>query len=66
MFTDGYADQIGGEKNHKLMLKRFRDLCERVGSLPISQQEAAFATYLADWMGSEPQVDDILLLGLMI
>jgi serine phosphatase RsbU (regulator of sigma subunit) len=66
MFSDGYADQIGGANNHKLMLKNFRDFCERVGALPIDQQQTAFATHLTNWMGSEAQVDDILLIGLMI
>lgn len=66
MFTDGYADQIGGANNHKLMLKHFRNLCERVGALPVHQQQATFATHLTNWMGSEAQVDDILLVGLMV
>lgn len=66
LFTDGYADQIGGPNNHKLMLKNFRMICERIAAMPINEQQQAFAEYLDNWKGQEEQVDDILLLGLVI
>ncbi|WP_448518255.1 SpoIIE family protein phosphatase [Rhodoflexus sp.] len=66
LFSDGYADQIGGNKRQKYMVKHFRSLCERISSIPIVQQEGAFAANLADWMGEEVQLDDILVMGLLI
>ncbi|MCS7017589.1 MAG: SpoIIE family protein phosphatase [Cytophagales bacterium] len=66
LFTDGYADQTGGESRNKLMLKNFRELCQQISALPIAQQENAFAEHLNSWMGKEEQVDDVLLMGLLI
>jgi serine phosphatase RsbU (regulator of sigma subunit) len=63
-FSDGYPDQIGGPKCKKFMRKKFRELLVENHQKPMSQQNNILATTLSDWKGNEPQIDDILVMGL--
>ncbi|MCC6581986.1 MAG: SpoIIE family protein phosphatase, partial [Phycisphaeraceae bacterium] len=40
MFSDGYADQFGGEKGKKLMVKRLHELLIEVNRMPLTEQRA--------------------------
>ncbi len=62
-FTDGYADQFGGEANRKMMLGHFKDLLLSHHKENMKEQGALLNAYFSDWMGRNEQVDDILLLG---
>jgi serine phosphatase RsbU (regulator of sigma subunit) len=62
-FTDGYADQFGGEKNKKFMYRRLRDLITENHHLQIDIQKEIFEKTLIDWMGEYEQIDDICLIG---
>lgn len=66
MFSDGYADQFGGEKGKKYMLKNFQKLIESISNLPMPQQkEKINESYLA-WKGNHEQVDDVLVIGVRL
>ena len=66
LFSDGYADQFGGEKNKKFMLKNLvRLLCE-ISEKPMSDQQRILESTLAKWKGSNEQLDDIVMLGMRI
>ena len=65
-FTDGYADQFGGEKNKKFMYRRLRDLITENHHLQIDDQKEIFEQTLIDWMGDYEQIDDICLIGVHI
>lgn len=62
-YSDGYADQFGGPKGRKMMLKRFRSHLLEVSAHPINQQQKMLEDTLDKWMGTEEQIDDILVLG---
>lgn len=64
LFTDGYPDQMGGPKNKKFMYNNFRDLLVRVSLLPMDEQKVILRKTLYDWMGSNRQIDDILVMGI--
>jgi len=64
MFTDGYADQFGGEKSKKFSSKRLRELFADVSKLPIVEQKNKLAQTIADWRGNLEQVDDMLVMGI--
>jgi serine phosphatase RsbU (regulator of sigma subunit) len=66
MFSDGYADQFGGEKGHKYMSGRFVKLLEQIQTLPLDAQMKKLDAELAEWMGDEQQVDDILVIGIRL
>jgi len=38
LFSDGYADQFGGPKSKKFMIKRFRELLHEIHPLPVKKQ----------------------------
>ncbi|MCU4166327.1 ligand-binding sensor domain-containing protein [Carboxylicivirga caseinilyticus] len=65
LFSDGYADQFGGPEGKKFKYRRFRHLLLNIHKLPIEDQKAILHQKMEEWMGSEhEQVDDMLLIGL--
>lgn len=66
VFTDGFADQFGGEKGKKFKYKKLKELLLANFHLPlVKQQELLLATY-ESWRGSLEQVDDILIMGIRV
>jgi serine phosphatase RsbU (regulator of sigma subunit) len=63
MFTDGYVDQFGGEKEKKFSSKRLRELFTEINHLPIKEQKEMLANSIKNWQGTLEQVDDILVIG---
>jgi PAS domain S-box-containing protein len=63
MFSDGFADQFGGEKNKKLNRKRFYELLSTASMMTGEEQEAYLEYALRNWKQDEEQTDDILVLG---
>ena len=63
LFTDGYADQFGGEKDKKLKYKSFKEIILKGAHLTISEQKERIVNYMNEWMGDNRQVDDILVVG---
>lgn len=67
IFSDGYADQFGGEKNKKFTTKRFKELLLRIWDKPIVEQRKYLIRTLEDWTsGGRPQTDDILVIGIRV
>lgn len=64
LFTDGFADQIGGDKGRKYFLKNLKDLFLAMSSEPMSAQQERVESELREWMGpGMKQIDDILVAG---
>lgn len=61
--TDGYLDQNGGEKDYPLGKKRFMQIIGSQGEKRMAEQKEAFEKALGQYMGNEPQRDDITVLG---
>lgn len=66
VFTDGFADQFGGESGKKFMTKRFKDLLLSIHHKPATEQEAILEKSLEEWKKEVSQVDDILVMGVRI
>ena len=66
LFSDGYADQFGGPENKKYFTKRFEELLFDIHDKPLNEQKELLKASLYDWMGSNDQVDDILVIGIRI
>ncbi|HYG53410.1 MAG TPA: SpoIIE family protein phosphatase [Flavobacteriales bacterium] len=64
IFSDGFADQFGGEHGKKFMLKQFKEFIQQNISLPMPEQKVLFEKTINDWKGSYEQVDDILVIGI--
>lgn len=66
LFTDGYADQFGGQKGKKFKYKQLEDLLLQVAPLPCSEQKKILEDTFLSWKGNLEQVDDVLVAGFRI
>jgi serine phosphatase RsbU (regulator of sigma subunit) len=66
LFTDGYADQFGGEFGKKLTAKKFREGLISVANEPMTKQKFYLDNLVEIWKGKEFQVDDILVIGIKV
>ncbi len=66
LFSDGYADQFGGERGKKFLYNRFRQHLLSVHKEEMSQQKKYLQKTMFEWQGSFEQVDDILVVGVRI
>ncbi|MDY6800328.1 MAG: SpoIIE family protein phosphatase [Bacteroidota bacterium] len=66
LFTDGYKDQFGGEKDKKFGMKAFKNLILETGNLPINKQHNIIEETFDDWKNGYEQVDDVLVIGVEI
>ena len=64
LYSDGYEDQFGGEKDKKFSRKRFRDLLLSVCTEPMAQQKKTLERTLDSWMDGRSQIDDITVMGI--
>ncbi len=65
-FSDGYADQIGGESNRKFMKKNFIDLLLNIHQKPLPEQKEILNDTIDAWRGNNDQIDDILVMGIKV
>lgn len=66
LFTDGFIDQFGGEKNKKLNKSNFKDLLKTVYEMGMDEQEAFLEYAFNNWKQDNEQTDDVLVIGLKI
>jgi len=64
--TDGFADQFGGTKGKKYMLKNLKNLFLQMSAMPMKEQEDKLTREFSDWKGGHEQVDDVCILGVRI
>jgi ligand-binding sensor domain-containing protein/serine phosphatase RsbU (regulator of sigma subunit)/PAS domain-containing protein len=65
IFTDGFADQFGGDRGKKFSTARLRELISKPTPDIRSQEERLREQHLA-WKGDSEQVDDILVIGFSV
>lgn len=66
IFTDGFADQFGGERGKKFKYKPFKKLILDNFRHSSEQQKDAITLAFNDWKGNREQIDDVLVLGLVV
>lgn len=66
VFSDGYADQFGGDDGRKFLIANFKKLLIDVHALPVEQQKHQLEQTFFEWMKYENQLDDILVVGIRI
>ncbi len=66
IFTDGYADQFGGEKGKKFKYKEFQKMLLDNHKKPMVEQKLLLERAFDEWRGSLEQVDDVLVIGIRI
>jgi serine phosphatase RsbU (regulator of sigma subunit) len=66
LFSDGYADQFGGESGKKFRYKRFQELLVEINEQPMYKQKDTLENVFINWRGSLDQIDDVLVFGFKI
>jgi len=66
LFTDGFADQFGGERGKKFKYKPFKELLTRIANEPMAIQKEKLMDSFNDWKGEYQQVDDVCVIGVRI
>jgi serine phosphatase RsbU (regulator of sigma subunit) len=66
IFTDGYADQFGGDKGKKFKYKPLQSLLLSIQDKSMEEQGQILDRTLTEWKRNLEQVDDILILGIRI
>ncbi len=66
MFTDGYTDQLGGDKNKTFKFKKLINIISENHDKPLTEQEKILLTELKNWQKEFPQTDDILFIGVKV
>ncbi len=67
IYSDGFQDQFGGQKDKKYTTKRFRQTLLQASEKSFSLQEEFLETEFQNWKGKNTtQVDDVLVIGFEI
>jgi serine phosphatase RsbU (regulator of sigma subunit)/Tfp pilus assembly protein PilF len=66
IFSDGYADQFGGEKQKKFKYKQLEQFLLANAHLPMERQKTILDDAFEKWKGNLEQVDDVCVIGVKI
>lgn len=66
IFSDGYADQFGGNKGKKFKYKSFKQLLIKNRNKTLSEQKEILNETFENWRGDIEQIDDIIVIGFRI
>jgi serine phosphatase RsbU (regulator of sigma subunit) len=66
LFSDGYADQFGGEKEKKMTLKNFKSILLSLSTESMESQKRIVAEKFDGWRNKLEQVDDICVIGIRV
>jgi serine phosphatase RsbU (regulator of sigma subunit) len=66
LFTDGYADQFGGDKGKKFKYKSLQDLLISIHEKPEEVQKNELDKTFESWKGNLQQLDDVCILGVRV
>lgn len=59
IFTDGFLDQMGGEKDKKFSKTRFKKLLLSISELPLDEQKNIINSTFHNWKNGSEQIDDV-------
>ncbi|MBW6484032.1 MAG: SpoIIE family protein phosphatase [Vicingaceae bacterium] len=66
IFSDGYVDQFGGDKNKKFKAANFKKLLLTIQNETIEKQKELIDQAFEEWKGSLEQIDDVCVIGVRI
>ncbi|MFI5149224.1 MAG: tetratricopeptide repeat protein [Bacteroidia bacterium] len=66
LFSDGFADQFGGEKGKKFKYRQLKELLLSNAHLSMEEQSEKLAKVFDDWKGPLAQTDDVLVVGIRL
>lgn len=66
MFSDGYMDQFGENEKKRFSKSRFIKLLNDISNKPVTERRKILEAELDNWRGNQPQIDDILIVGVVV
>ncbi|MCG8575939.1 MAG: tetratricopeptide repeat protein [Flavobacteriales bacterium] len=66
LFTDGYADQFGGERGKKFKYKPFKRLLLSTSTLSTIERKERIELIFENWKEGYEQVDDVCVIGVRV
>ena len=66
LYSDGYADQFGGNKGKKLKTTSFREVIKLYSNEKLSDQKILLEKFFENWRGELEQLDDVCVMGVKI
>ncbi len=66
LFTDGYADQFGGDKGKKFKPQQLNDILKVINVKNMDEQRDMLANEFEKWKGNLEQVDDVCIIGIRL
>ncbi len=66
LFTDGYADQFGGEKKKKFKYRKLVSKLAEISRETMATQKEILMETFESWRGNLEQVDDICVIGIKV
>ena len=66
LFTDGFADQFGGENGKKMTTKRLKEWILINNHLPIKEIGEKMRESYRSWKGKHEQIDDVTVLAIRV
>ncbi len=66
LFSDGFADQFGGEKGKKLKYKPFKNMLISLRDKSLGEQKIILTAEFKKWKGEMEQIDDVCIMSVKI
>ena len=66
LFTDGYADQFGGDKMKKITKSKFKEVLLNNAKLNMSEQLSALQNFYENYKAEHEQIDDVCVIGVKL
>jgi len=66
IFSDGYQDQFGGDRDEKFTPKRFKQLLLNIQEKSMEKQKQILAQTIQKWKNDREQLDDMLVIGVKV
>ncbi|MCB9224979.1 MAG: DUF4154 domain-containing protein [Crocinitomicaceae bacterium] len=66
VFSDGFADQFGGDKGKKFKTANFKKLLISIQDQPIEKHQELIDQAFEDWRGKLEQLDDVCVIGVRV
>jgi serine phosphatase RsbU (regulator of sigma subunit) len=64
LFTDGFQDQFGGEKQKKFRVAQMKELFLSLNKNSMDDQAEIIENTFENWKGDNEQIDDVCILGI--
>lgn len=64
MFSDGYGDQFGGEKNRRFSTRKMKTIFGEIYGWSTNDQCKQLDTEFENWRGENEQIDDVCVIGI--